>query len=184
MSVNPNCAKCGSELQSSWKTCPFCGTAIVAVERIHPVSSASPPIDLLDGPYSNPELLPPESKDWYAQTQAEGRSDLTFVGIGLILLGLLGFGGGAMLILNGNLRDLGSFESVTYCILLGGCLLIAMVIGGTSMIATSSKSTPAANTATGIMGGLLAGVMVVGLVGLTIAAAIIYAIQDCLNGCR
>lgn len=181
MSFDPNCAKCGSELQTSWKTCPFCGTAIVTVEL---VNAASPQLDLMDSPYSNPEILPPESKDWYAKTQAEGRNDLTFVGIGLIVLGTIGFSGGAMVILNGNLPSLGSFESVTYCIMLGGSLLIAIVVGGTGMIATSSKSNPAANTATGIMGGLLAGFMVASLVVLTILAAIIYAIQDCLNGCR
>ena len=139
----------------------------------------------MDNPFAISEGLTPESKAWYAETQREGRTDLANVGIGLIVLGVLGFVGGMTVILSGSLHYMGSLKVVTNCILFGGGLLIAMVIGGTILIAASSnKTNTSQNVATGIMGGLLAFFMVAGLAVLTILAAIIYAIEDCLNGCK
>ncbi len=182
MSVGPNCPNCGGELQASWKVCPLCGTAIANDE---PVNAVSPPILGLDNPFADSKERKLESKAWYAETQREGRTDLTHVGIGLIVLGVLGFAGGVTVIFSGSLHRLGTLEGVTICILFGGGLLIAMVVGGTTMIAAgSNKTNSAQNFATGIMGGLLASFMVAGLVVLTIVAAFIYAIEDCLNGCK
>lgn len=182
MSVGPNCPNCGGELQASWKVCPLCGTAIANDE---PVNAVSPPILGLDNPFANSEKLKPESNAWQTETQREGRADLAHVGIGLIVLGVLGFIGGVTVIFSGSLHQMGTLQVVTNCILFGGGLLIAMVIGGTTLIAASSNKTNSAqNFATGIMGGLLASFMVAGLVVLTILAAFIYAIEDCLNGCK
>ena len=179
MSVEPICPECGGELHASWKVCPFCGAAIANDELVN-----APPIPYLDNPLGNSEKLKPESNLWYAETQREGHTDLAYVGIGLIVLGVLGFVGGVTAIFNGSLHQMGTLKGVTNCILFGGGLLIAMVISGTTLIAVSGKKHSTQNIATGIMGGILASFMVAGLVVLTTLAAFIYAIADCLNGCK
>ncbi|MEZ6135130.1 MAG: hypothetical protein R3C53_09495 [Pirellulaceae bacterium] len=107
--------------------------------------------------------------------------DQSIIGFGLIALGVIGFLGGCGLIFSGSLTRLGSFDSVVTLFLVGGGAAVAAVTAGTVMVASRPNS---GGAATGILGGLLAGLMALGVCGLTVLAMIIYALESCLNGCQ
>jgi hypothetical protein len=99
-------------------------------------------------------------------------------------MGVLGFLGCTTLVFRGNLHSLGSFEAVQTGLLLVGGAVVALVIVGTSFTSLGPRKNPGQSAATGVMGGLLAGLMVMGFACLWVLAAIIYMVEDCARGCR
>lgn len=164
------CGNCGAGLQDNWKTCPFCSLPLNdAVANDAEPNAAIVPIVI-------PEWDPPMA----ATKQFE--RDQSHVGIGLIVLGVLGFLGGCGLVVSGQLTQLRSLEFVVALFLIGGGLTVAAVVLGTVIVSNSPGN--AGNKSTGMLGGLLAGFMAIGVCGLTVFAMFIYALETCLNGCQ
>lgn len=178
MSNEYPCKKCGKGMQADWKACPYCGGYVIA-EVVEPsIGPATLPIEAAN-PYSVGAQEPA-----MAETRQEARRDLSGIGVGLIVLGAVGFLGCVMVVFSGNLHSLGSLESVQAGLLMVGGIVIASVIAGTSMVAVSGRGNPSQSGASGVMGGLLAGMMILGFAGLWVLAAVIYLVEDCLRGCR
>jgi drug/metabolite transporter (DMT)-like permease len=109
--------------------------------------------------------------------EREGRGSLAAIGVGLILLGLLGFAGVVLAFLGVQRVDLDTVFTV-------GCGSILMLIAGSIMTAVGRRSqTPTSALATDLLGGCASGLLGVVLGGLLVLATIAYAINDCMKGC-
>jgi hypothetical protein len=170
--------KCGKEIQPDWKACPYCGGYVLAEVVEHPLDSSTLP----SGP-ANPYAIN-QQQPAMIETQQEAGRDLTGIGLGLIVLGVLGFLGCLLIVFSGNLTALGSIEGVQAGILMAGGTVIALVIVGSSMIAIGGRGNAVHRGASGVLGGLLAGLMILGFAALWVVAAVIYLIEDCLRGCQ
>ena len=170
MTSPENLCGCGAKLDAAWKVCPFCGR-----KQVDPVVLAR----LVGQPvksFSDPLATPPP-----AATQQFER-DQSIIGFGLIALGVLGFMGGCGLLFSGSLTKFGSLDTLVAVFLVGGGATVAAVIVGTTIISHNMSARDGASS--GILGGLLAGFMALGVCGLTVFAMIIYAVETCLNGCK
>jgi hypothetical protein len=106
----------------------------------------------------------------------EGPNGLVPAGIGLVLLGLLGF--------VGVILSFGSATRVdpdTVFTVGGGSILV--LIAGSVLASVGWGRRRGAAVATGVLGGVAGALMGLLLGGLLVAATIIYAISDCLKGC-
>ncbi len=139
------CPRCSQPVNAGFQFCPYCAAALMAV------------------PPGLPEVLP---------TEREGRRDLGRVGVGLIVLGLLGFVGVILTLGNGT-----RFDPAGILVIGGGTIL--MVIAGTAMAAGNRGG-----VSTGILGGCASALMAVVLGGILILAMVLYAVSDCLRTCN
>ncbi|MCU0708472.1 MAG: hypothetical protein MUF23_09285 [Pirellula sp.] len=137
------------------------------------VASGSP------NPFAVSRLEPP-----MVSAQQEGRRELTGIGVGLIVFGVLGFLGCVLILFSGQLHALGSIETIQTGILLAGGVVVALVIGGTSIFVVHGTGSATQRGAMGLLGGLLSGLMIFAFSALWILAAFIYLIEDCLRGCK
>jgi hypothetical protein len=98
----------------------------------------------------------------------EGRNGLAAAGIGLVLLGLLGFADVNLSLGSGTRVDPHT----------------AFTIGGGSVLASVGwGSRRGAAVATGVLGGVAGALVDVLLGGLLVVTTMIYVISDCLQGC-
>ncbi|MFO0808059.1 MAG: hypothetical protein U0746_05510 [Gemmataceae bacterium] len=105
---------------------------------------------------------------------AEGRNSLVVSGVVLIVLAVLGVVG---LLYGMTAEGLPKPEMI---VTIGGGAAVAMIAGHVLMTTGLPKN---ARTASAVAGGLMTGLMVAGIVAITILALIVYALQDCLNSC-
>jgi hypothetical protein len=143
--TEPRCPQCSEPVQAGFRVCPYCAAPLAA------------------GPPSLPVVVPAER---------DGRRDLGRVGVGLIVLGLLGFVGVILTIGNGT-----RFDPEGILVIGGGTIL--MVVAGTAMAAGKRGG-----VATGILGGCASALMAMVLGGVLVLAMILYAVSDCLKTCN
>lgn len=178
MSTAIHCIGCQRQLESEWRVCPYCGRTSVAIAQVQAnaetkIASANPYADL-------------GTEESMVSAQQEGRDDLTRIGLGLIVCGVLGFIGCVVVLFSDrNLwQTFGSSKSAQTVILLVGGIVVAMVITGTSIFVIRGKGDAMQRGAIGLLGGLLSGLMIFAFAALWVLAVIIYLIEDCLRGCR
>jgi hypothetical protein len=140
------CPRCSQPVNAGFGFCPYCSAPL----------GAAPP-DL-------PEVLPAER---------EGRRDLGRVGVGLIVLGMLGFVGVILFIGSGT-----RFDPQGMLIVGGGAIL--MVVAGSAIAASRRGGSAAA----GLLGGCASALMGVVLGGVLVTAMLVYALSDCLKTCN
>ena len=121
MSSFVTCPICGRDVESIWQFCPFCNASLG---------------EIAGG--KTPGGVPGESS-----AEADVQGDLGWIGIGLILLGVLGALGAIQSAFSGGLKSADSFGGILIL-----CLL-AVVIG--IAVGLSSKR-PGTRAATGALG--------------------------------
>ena len=119
MKTKPTCNRCGSGMEATWKHCPVCGQSVDGV---------------LEKPFTPPssELSPADKEDRNVVYQ-QANEDLQNTGVGIQILawGLaMGFG---FILFNTRLTSLGSLEAITFWVVLGGVVCVALLIIGVSM---------------------------------------------------
>ncbi len=171
MTTGAKCPNCSRQTAPDWQLCPYCGAALgkqAGIEFAELVTHGEPPI-----------LRP--APQWKAEIAQETHRDTTFVGIGLLVFGLLLFGAGVTYLLRRNLLGSWSIETLYTVVVLIGGLSITAVLGGLFMI--RDRSSQASGVATGVLGGVLSVIMAGTLFGLITLATLVYAIADCLKAC-
>ena len=182
MAENATCPTCGAEVLPSWKACPFCAASLRSPRPPQPTAAEQEPLEV--------ELIAEQAafpasrvQQWERGVSHDSQEHTKWIGIGLLAFGGMGFMAGLSLLMTGRIPQGMSSDAILGAILFGGGTLIAMVVIGTIMTGTRSRSATE-GVATGILGGLLATIMGFVLMVILFIAMIIYAINDCLNGCN
>ena len=116
MTTKPTCNRCGSGMEATWKHCPVCGQSFDGV---------------LEKPFTPPssELSQADKEDRNVVYQ-QANQDLQKTGVGIQILAwslAMGFG---FILFNTRLTSLGSLETITTWIVIGGIVCVVLAIVG------------------------------------------------------
>jgi len=119
MTRKPTCNRCGSGMEATWKHCPVCGQSFDGV---------------LEKPFTPPssELSQADKEDRNVVYQ-QANQDLQNTGVGIQILAWVVAMGFGFILFNTRLTSLGSLESITFWIVVGGGICVALLIIGVSI---------------------------------------------------